>query len=156
MTEIVTLPERAVRPRFTLMLPCLFAAGVVLGAVWPGHGNQLFCIGALPGVWACYVVDASGEADSWLVPALIGGIPIQLLLGRLLDALETDLRLWFIASVVFAAGAMYVLLQGFPELHEALRYHGSFLALFVCALQLGSYGATLASLAFGAGRSGRG
>jgi hypothetical protein len=156
MTEIVTLPHRAVRPRFTWILPAIFAAGAAFGTLWPGRGNHLFCIGVLAGIWACYLLDAAGGVDAWLLPALLGGVPILLLLGRLLDRLEVDLRLWTAAFAIFTTGAIYLLLQGFQELGHAIDHHGSFLAFLICALQLGSYGATLALLAISAGRTGRG
>lgn len=156
MTAIVTLPRRAVRPRFAWLLPACFAAASALGVLWPGHGGQLFCVGALAGVWVCYLVDCSGDTASWLFPAWLGGIPILLLLGHLLDRLEADLRLWTALALVVAAIAGYVMLQHFSELDRAVEYHGSFLAFCVCALQLGCYGATLAVLAISAGRGARG
>lgn len=151
MTDIVTLPDRAVRTRFIWILPVLFAVGTTLGTVWPGHGNTLFCVGALAGIWACYLLGASGDVESWLLPALAGGVPILLLLGLLLDRIETDLRIWFAVLCLVSAATAYVMLQGFPEVGQAIEYHGSLAAFVVCAVQLGSYGATVVLLAFGAG-----
>ena len=151
MTDIVTLPDRAVRTRFIWILPVLFAVGTTLGTFWPGYGNTLFCVGALAGLWACYLLDASGDVESWLLPALLGGVPILLLLGVLLDRIETDLRVWGAVLILVSAAAAYVLLQGFPEVGQAIDHHGSFAALLVCAVQLGSYGATIVLLAFGPG-----
>ncbi|MBX3461536.1 MAG: hypothetical protein KF830_00050 [Planctomycetes bacterium] len=155
MTAIVTLPPRVHRPRFTWLLPAWFVVACALGVRWPGHGGQLFCIGALAGVWACYVFDSAGETTAWLWPALLGGTPILLLLGRLLDRLEADLVLWVVASLAIAGAAGYALLQGFGELDQAVEHHGSLLAFGICALQLGSYGATIALLALGASRTAR-
>ncbi len=156
MTAIVTLPPKATRPRFTWLLPAWFAVASTLATVWPGHGGQLFCIGALAGVWACYLMDSSGATTTWLGPALLGGMPILLFLGRLLDRLQADLRLWALLLLCVAAAAGYVMLQDFSELGQAVEYHGSFLSFCICALQLGSYGATIALLAIGAGRTARG
>lgn len=153
MTALVLPPPKTVRPRFTWLLPGWFVLACVLGTLWPGHGGQLFCIGALAGVWACYVVDAASEPVAWLWPALLGGTPILLLLGRLLDRLHADLRLWFVLVLATALAAGYALLQGFSELDRAIDYHGSLLSFVICALQLGGYGATIALLAIGAGRT---
>ena len=156
MTAIVIQSPKAVQLRFTWLLPAWFVVASVLGTVWPGHGGQLFCIGALAGVWACYVVNSAGDVTSWLLPALLGGVPILLLLGRVLDRLQIDLRLWIPLAIGVAGVAGYALLQQFSELDRAVDYHGSFLSLCICALQLGSYGATLVLLAVSAGRSVRG
>lgn len=153
MTALVLPPPKAVRPRFTWLLPTWFVLASALGAFWPGHGGQLFCIGALAGVWACLLVDAASEPVTWLWPALLGGTPILLLLGRLLDRLQADLRLWFVLVAATAAAAGYALLQGFSELDRAIDHHGSLLAFVICALQLGGYGATIALLAIGASRT---
>lgn len=156
MTALVTLPTKTVRLRFTWLLPAWFAVASVLGTVWPGHGGQLFCIGALAGVWVCYLVDSSGEVASWLLPTLLGGVPILLLLGLRLDRLRADLRLWGLLLLGVAGLAVFLLLQQFSELDRAVAYHGSFLSFCVCALQLGSYGATLALLASSVGSGDRG
>ncbi|MBL9079913.1 MAG: hypothetical protein JNL08_20635 [Planctomycetes bacterium] len=153
MTAIVLPSSRAVRPRLTWLLPAWFVVASVLGSIWPGRGGQLFCIGALAGVWACFLVDSSGDAASWLWPALLGGVPILLLLGRLLDRLRADPKVWVVLSVTAALGAGYFLLQGYAELDHALERHGSLWSFVVCALQLGSYGATIALLAFSARRT---
>ena len=155
MTEIVTLPREAVRPRFTWILPVWFAAASSLGVVWPGHSGQLFFIGALAGIWACLLVDSSGEPSAWILPTLVGGVPILFYLGRLLDRLQSDVRVWSMLLLLVAAIAGFVLLQGFRDLEHAVHYHGSFLAYCVCALQIGSYGATLGMLVVGASRSAR-
>ncbi|HET7845248.1 MAG TPA: hypothetical protein VFL14_13920, partial [Xanthomonadales bacterium] len=76
MTEIVTLRQEATRPLFAVLLPLLFAACCALGVVWPGHGAQLFSIGALPGVWACFLTGSTGSALAWLLPTLLAGVPI--------------------------------------------------------------------------------
>jgi len=152
MTEIVTLRRPAVRSRFTWILPAWFAVATMLGASWPGNGGRLFCIGALAGVWACLLIDNTGEPSAWLVPTLVGGIPILLFLGRLLDRLQTDVRVWGIAMFASAAIAGFLLLQGHADVERAVEYHGSFWAYAVCALQLGSYAATLIALMVGAGR----
>lgn len=155
MTEIVTSPQQAVRRRFTWILPAFFAGATALGAVWPGHSGQLFCVGALVGIWACLLLDASGEPSTWLLPTLFGGVPVLLLLGLLLDRLESDLRVWLLALFATALLAGFVLLQGYRDLEQALDYQGSFLAFGVCALQIGAYGATLLLLVLGASRSAR-
>jgi hypothetical protein len=155
MTEIVTLTRRGERPCLTWLLPGWFVLGTVLGSLWPGHGWQLFSIGALPGVWVTFLIGGGSGAVTWLVPTLLGGLPIVWLLGRLLDRLSTDWRLWLIVTVVAAAVVGYVLLQRFNDLDVALEHHGSFGAYFVCAMQLGSYAATLLLLALGAGRGAR-
>ena len=153
MTEIVTLPQRVVRPRFMWLLPALFVLGSLLGSRWAGNAGQLFCVGALPGVWACFFVGSEGDASTWLLPTLVGGVPILLLLGRLLDRLQADLRLWWIAMGICTVLAGYAMLQGFDDLQAAVEHHGSFLAFCICAFQLGSYAATLLMLAAGAGRT---
>jgi len=151
MTEIVRLPVRT-RPRFTWLLPLLFAAGSVLGSIWAGHGGKLFFLGALAGIWACSLVDTGTDATAWLLPTLLGGIPILLLLGHLLDRLHADVSLWIAVMAVICCVAGYLLMQGHTDLEGALAYHGSFLAYAVCAVQLGSYGATLVVLGIEAGR----
>lgn len=155
MTEIVILPRASARSCLTWVLPLWFAAGSVGGTLWPGHGWQLFAIGALPGVWFAFLVGAGSGAWSWLLPTLLVGVPIVALLGVLLDRLAIDWRLWGIATGAFAAVAGYVLLQSHGDLDVAIAHHGSFAAYFFCALQLGSYGATLLLLAVGAGRAAR-
>ena len=129
----------------------MFAAGCGLGAVWPGHGGHLFGIGGLAGVWACFLV-ASEDPAGWLLPTMLGGLPLLWFFGRLLDRLRTDLRIWLGAMVVCAAVAGYLLLQGYGDLERAIEHHGSFFAYCVCAVQLGAYGATLLSLVLGASR----
>lgn len=153
MTEIVTLQQPAAKPFFAVLLPLVFAIGCGLGAVWPGHGGQLFGIGALVGVWACFLTVGSESPTAWLVLTLLGGLPILWFLGRLLDRLRTDLRLWSIAWLAGTVIAGYLLLQHYADLEVAIDYHGSFAAFCVCAVQLGSYGATLLALVIGAGRS---
>lgn len=156
MTAIVSLPPRAVRLRFTWLLPAWFVVASALGTVWPGHCHQLFCIGALAGVWVCFLADGSGSDTSSLLLTLVGGVPILMLLGLLLDRLRSSLRLWSALVLCVAAAAGFVLLQEFSELDRAVDHHGSLLAFGICALQLGSYGATIVLLAMSAGRSGRG
>ncbi len=134
------------------MLPLVFAAGCCLGSLWPGHAGQLFGIGGLAGVWACFLV-ASEDPLTWLVPTLVGGVPILWFLGRLLDRLQAELWVWLASCCVVTLVAGYLLLQGYADFDSALAYHGSLLAYGVCAVQLGSYGATLLALVFGAGRS---
>jgi len=153
MTEIVRLPSRA-RPRFLWLLPLVFVIGAVLGSIWSGQSGQLFVIGSLAGVWACSLVPSGEEAAGWLVPTLIGGVPVLLLLGRLLDRLRAELWLWTVAWLLVSGIAGYVLLQGYGDLEAAIAYHGSFLAYCICAVQLGSYGATLLVLMLEAGRGG--
>jgi len=152
MTEIVALPRPAVRPRFTWILPVLFAVASSLASLWPGHGGQLFCIGALPGVWACLLFDSSGDPSAWILPTLLGGVPILFFLGRLLDRLQVDLRVWIAAWIGATALAGFFLTQGFVDLERAIEHHGSVLAYVCCAVQLGSYAATLVSLATSRGR----
>lgn len=155
MTAIVSMPPRAVPLRFTWLLPVWFAAISALGTVWPGRGGELFCIGALAGVWVCYLADSSGEAASWLLPSLIGGVPILVLLGLLLDRLRSDLRVWAVLVPCIAAAAGFALLQGYSELDRAIEHHGSLLSFVICSLQLGGYGATIVLLALSAGRTAR-
>lgn len=50
MTEIVTFHRPPARPLFGRLPPAVFTVGCALGAIWPGHGGQLFGIGALVGV----------------------------------------------------------------------------------------------------------
>jgi hypothetical protein len=151
MTEIIRLPVRT-PPRFTWLLPLLFAVASVLGWIWAGHGGRLFIIGALAGIWACFLVDGGAGAVTWLVPTLLGGIPVLLLLGWLLDRLRADVLVWSATMLLISGVAGYVLMQGYPDLDKAIDYHGSFLAYAVCAVQLGSYGATLVVLGITAGR----
>ena len=80
---------------------------------------------------------------------------IRFAVDKSLERLRTDLRLWTAAFAVWTAAAGYVLLQRFPEVGQAIEYHGSFAAFVVCAIQLGSYGATITLLAIGAGRGRR-
>jgi hypothetical protein len=155
MTEIVTLPRRAVRRRFAWLLPALFVLGSLLATQWAGNAGQLFCVGALAGVWAFFLIGSDGDVATWLLPTLLGGVPILCLLGLLLDRLQTDLRLWTIALLICALLAGYALLQGYTDVQAAVDHHGSFLAFCICAFQLGSYGATLIMLAVGAGRTSR-
>lgn len=152
MTEIVTLPTQVAKSRFALLLPLFFAAASGLGAVWPGHSGQLFCIGALAGIWACLLIEPSGEPSSWVWPTLVGGMPILFLLGRVLDRLQSDIRVWAIAAVGVAGAAGFLLLQQFADLDRAVAHHGSFFAFCVCAVQLGGYGATLVALVVGTSR----
>ncbi|MFY9341810.1 MAG: hypothetical protein WAT39_04940 [Planctomycetota bacterium] len=152
MTEILTRQRVAAGPRFAWLLPGVFAAATSAAAAFPGHGWQLFGIGGLAGVWACFLVAGDGTAH-WLVPTLLGGMPILWYLGRLLDRLHSELWVWLAALAVGTVAAGYSLLQAFPDLEAAVEFHGSFLAYCICALQLGSYGATLVALAIGAGRS---
>lgn len=155
MTEIVTLPKPPLRLLFSWLLPLTFTVGCGLAAIWPGHGGQLFGIGAFVGVWA-YFVFAGGSDPSaawWL--CVLAGAPIVWLLGRLLDRLRTELPVWLCAHVVFTAAAGYLLLQSESELGAAIDRHGSLLAVLLCALQLGGYAATLVALAFGSGRGAR-
>ena len=156
MTEIVTLRHANTRPFFAVLLPLLFAACCSLGVVWPGHSGQLFSIGALPGVWACFLTGSTGSPLAWLLPTLLAGVPILCLLGRLLDRLQSDPWVWAIALVVGTVLAGYLLLQHYADLEVAVDYHGSFFAFVVCAVQLGSYGATLLAFVIGASRSASG
>mgnify|MGYP003624586304 FL=1 len=153
MTEIVTIERRVHASALPWLLPLWFAVGCVLGAMAPGFNWQLFSIGALPGVWAAFLVGADESMIGWLVPTLVVGVPVVWLLGRLLDRLGTDLRLWFTAALVVAGVAGYLLLQGYTDLDAAFARHGSFWAFLICSLQLGSYGATLLLLIVGAGSS---
>jgi hypothetical protein len=134
------------------VLPVVFAAASVVAFLFPGHGAQLFAIGGLAGVWACFLF-AGNDPATWLLPTLIGGLPILWFLGQLLDRLRIDLWVWICAWALFSTVAGYLLLQQHADLEVAIDYHGSLLAYLACAVQLGSYGATLASLAIGAGRS---
>lgn len=152
MTEILTLERIARRPRFAWLLPGIFAVAAVLGSVFPGHGWQLFGLGGLAGVWACFLL-GSEEPTTWLLPTLLGGAPILWFLGRLLDRLAVDLWVWFLALAAGTLIAGYLLFQGFADLDVALEYHGTFLAFCICSVQLGSYAATLLALAVGASRS---
>lgn len=155
MIEIVRLPDRS-RARFTWLLPIVFTVGALLGSVWPGQGNQLFVIGAMAGVWACFLLPSGTDAVSWLVPTLLGGLPVLFLFGWLLDRLRADPWLWGVALVVVGGLSGYTLLQGYGDLEAAIEHHGSFLSYCVCALQLGNYGATLLLLVVAAGRGRKG
>jgi len=145
VSEIVRLPERT-HPRFVWLLPLVFAVGTVLGSFWPGHDGHLFFLGTLVGVWACSLFDVGNDVSAWILPTLLGGVPILLLLGLLLDRLRADLAPWLAVSLVVGAVAGFVLMQGHGDLDAARAYHGSFLGYAVCALQLGSYGGTLVVL----------
>ena len=151
MTELVTMTRPAVRPCFQWLLPLVFTIGCGLGTLWPGYGGHLFGIGAIAGVWACFLVAGDG-AVGWLMPSLLGGVPLLWFLGRLLDRLHADLRLWLGALFVCAGIAGFLLLQGYADFEAAIEHHGSFSAYCVCAIQLGAYGATLLSLVVGASR----
>ncbi|MFT7535136.1 MAG: hypothetical protein ACI85K_001087 [Hyphomicrobiaceae bacterium] len=155
MTEIVTIQRRVERSSLAWLLPLWFVIGSVLGVMAPGYGWQLFSIGALPGVWAAFLLGADEGVVEWLLPTLVAGVPIAWFLGRLLDRLGTDLRLWLAAALVVSGVAGYYLLQGYADLDAAFARHGSFWAFFWCSLQLGSYGATLLLLVVGAGSSSR-
>ncbi|MBL8733407.1 MAG: hypothetical protein JNN13_13635 [Planctomycetes bacterium] len=152
MTEIVTMPRPVVGKHFRVLLPVAFVVLSVLGAMVPGHAGKLFAIGALPGVWAGFLVTGGEQAGSWLLPTLLAGAPLLWFLGRLLDRLRADLTLWSVAAVVVTMGAGYTLLQGYADLEAAVLKQGSFFAFVVCALQLGCYGATVVALAL-SGRS---
>jgi len=155
MTEIVTLSRPPARPLFTRLLPAVFTVGCALGAVWPGHGGQLFGIGALVGVWAPFVVFGGADPSHACWLCWLAGLPIVWWLGRVLDRLRIELPVWLSAHAVVSVLAAYALLQHEGDFGAAIDHHGSLLALLVCALQLGGYGATLLSLAFGAGRQER-
>ncbi len=155
MTELLAMARPAARRRFRILLPALFAGGALLGVLWPGHAGQLFWIGGLAGVWACFVCSAGSSPAAWLLPTLAAGAPILWFLGRQLDRLQADLTLWLVSFAVLSAGAGFVLLQGYEDLEQAIEFHGSLLAYGVCALQLGSYGATLVLLLVGAGQGTR-
>lgn len=155
MIEIVRLPDRS-RAHFAWLLPLVFALGAGLGAVWPGQGNQLFVIGSMAGVWACFLLPSGADAVAWLWPTLLGGLPILFLFGRFLDHLQADPRLWVVALVLVGALCGYTLLQGYGDLEAAIEHHGSFLSYCICALQLGNYGAILLVLVIAAGRGRRG
>ena len=73
-----------------------------------------------------------------------------------LDRLGADLWLFAIALALITVLSTYVLLQGHADFDAAIAHHGSMLAYLVCALQFGSYGATLVVLVVQAGRGGRG
>lgn len=145
MTEIVRLPPRH-RARFVWLLPLWFAIASSAGAFVPGHNGQLFVLGSLAGVWACSLVPVGEDALQWLVPTLIGGVPVLVLLGWFLDRVRAETWLWGTVLVLAAGLAGYVLLQGYGDFEAALEHHGGFTAYLICALQLGSYGATLAVL----------
>jgi hypothetical protein len=156
MTEIVTISRPAVPARFRWLLPAVFAAGCGLAVSWPGHGGQLFGLGAIAGIWAAFLVPAGDTPLHWLLPTLAGGLPVVWFCGRLLDRQGTDLRLWALAAALASVVAGYWLVQGYADLEVAIDHHGSVLAYAVCALQLGSYSATLLALMFGnGGRVGR-
>jgi hypothetical protein len=155
MTEIVTLQKAAAPLRFTWLLPGWFAVGAALGSIWPGHGEQLFCLGSLPGIWACFLVEGGRSAAALLLPTLLGGAPILLLLGWLLDRMRADVVVFAVTALLAAAVAGYVLLQGYADVEHAIDHHGSFAAFAVCALQLGSYVGVLVTFAIEAGRGGR-
>lgn len=151
MSEIVSLPQRGPRPLFAWLLPLVYAAGCALGAAWPGWNGQMFGLGALPGVWAGLLLGGAATPDAWLWPTIAAGAPMLGLLGHLLDRLGADLMVWGFALLVASGAAGYLLLQGHADLDAAVARHGSLLAIAVCALQLGSYGATLVALIAGAG-----
>ncbi|HEB51626.1 MAG TPA: hypothetical protein ENI87_00050 [bacterium] len=153
MTQIVTIERRRQVQVFRWLLPAWFLVGAGLAALWPGHGWQLFSIGALPGVWLSFLLDA-GVDDAgwvWLLPALLGGAPLLWFLGGMLDRIGTDVRLWSLAALVSAAGAGFLLLTAHADLDAAFAAHGGLLPFVICALQLGGYGATLLLLVVGAG-----
>lgn len=152
MTEIVVLPKPPVRPLFAALLPAAFALGCLLGALWPGHGGQLFGIGAFVGVWAPFVLHGVGDASGACWLCCLAGAPVLWVFGRMLDRLRIELSVWVVAFAVVAAAAGYALLQWDGDLAITLARHGSLWAVVVCAGQLGLYGATLLALAFGAGR----
>jgi hypothetical protein len=154
MTEIVTIERRADRPLFWWLLPLWFTVGALLAAQWPGFGHQLFSIGALPGVWVAFLIGTGDSTTSWLLPTVLAGAPLLAVLGVMLDRVATDVRLWLVAVLLVAAAAGYFLLGAHQDLETGLERHGGFLPFAICALQLGSYGATLLLLVVGAG-SGR-
>ncbi len=154
MIEIVRLPQ-PVRPRFLWLLPLWFAVGSVIGSAVAGHNGQLYFIGALAGAWACALFDADITSSLGLLPTLFGGVPLLLLLGWLLDRLGAEVWLWGVAVALTSGLAGYVLIQGHADFDAAIAHHGSIFAYLICALQLGSYGATLIVLFVQAGRGGR-
>lgn len=155
MPEIVTIERRVVNATFAWILPVWFVVFSVLGATQPGHGSQLFSIGALPGVWAGFLAMQGGSVWSLLLPTLIAGTPLLWFLGRLLDRLDADLWLWIAALLLGAGATGYFLLQGYADLEAALEHHGGFPGYAYCAMQLGSYAATLLLLVIRAGSSRR-
>jgi hypothetical protein len=152
MTEIVTRLRPKTRSLFSWLLPAFYAVGCLLGANWPGHGGQLFALGAIVGVWASFLLVGGSDPWVWLLPTLVAGAPLMWWLGRLLDRLRVDWLVWAIFGTLVTTAAGYLLFDGHAEFEVAVRYHGSFAAFALCALQLGSYGATILSLAIGAGR----
>jgi hypothetical protein len=155
MTSLVSLAPPPRRAWFAWFLPLVFAAGCALGALWPGHRGQLFSVGALPGIWASFLVGEGAEPPSSLLPTLLAGLPILWFLGRLLDRLGADFRIWLALAAIFAAGAGYWLLQGHGDLELAIDHHGSLQAYVVCALQLGAFAASVLTMALSGGRSRR-
>lgn len=155
MTSLVSLAPPPPRPWFIWLLPAVFIGGCALGALWPGHSGQLFSIGALPGIWACFLWGAGVEPPASLLPTLLAGVPIIWFLGRLLDRLRADFRVWLAVVVVAAVVSGYLLLQSHEDLETAIDHHGSLWAYVVCALQLGAFAATLVAMAFSGGRSRR-
>lgn len=152
MANIVTIQRRAETAHCARLLPIWFLAFTLLAATAPGHGWQLFAIGAIPGVWAAFLFGAGEGLLGWLAPTLIVGVPMMWFLGRLLDRLYADVRLWLIAAVLTSAAAGFLMLQSYTHLDSAFERHGSFWAFLFCSLQLGSYGATLLLLVLPAGR----
>lgn len=152
MTDIVTIERRSDSARFGVLLPGWFLVCALLATMAPGHGWQLFAVGTIPGVWAAFLFGEGNSAVGWLLPTLFVGLPLLWFLGRMLDRLHADIRLWLLAAVVGAGVAGYLMLQSYARLELAFDRHGSFLAFLFCALQLGSYGATLLLLIFSAGR----
>ncbi|MCR9248122.1 MAG: hypothetical protein NXI31_24090 [bacterium] len=154
MTEIVRLPA-PVRWRFLWLLPLWFAVWTLAGTAAAGHNGQLFFLGSLVGVWANALVDAEAGSGLAIGATLLGGVPLLALLGWLLDRLGADVWLFGVALALITVLSTYVLLQGHADFDAAIAHHGSMLAYLVCALQFGSYGATLVALVVQAGRGGR-
>ena len=103
MTNIVTIQRRADTAHFARMLPTWFLACTLLAASAPGHGWQLFAIGAIPGVWAAIWFGASESLMGWLLPTLVVGVPMLWFLGRLLDRLGSYGAT--LLMLVFSAGS---------------------------------------------------
>ncbi|MFK7741212.1 MAG: hypothetical protein AB8H80_12910 [Planctomycetota bacterium] len=146
MPDLVVIERRSDSRRFVWLLPVWFLVATLLATQWPGNGWQLFSIGAMPGVWLAILLGAGESALSWLLPTLFAGLPLMWFLGRMLDRLGAEIPGWLVTLIAMSGVAGFLLLQSYPEVDDAFARHGGVMPFAVCALQLGSYAATLVML----------
>ena len=133
---------------FLLLIPLAWGVCSLVHFRYPGDEYAMYFISGVAGSWLCFFVRI-GDIHQWWIPWSIAatGVVVMAGVGWGLARLAVKRRLWLALFAASFVVLLALMLSEYPSLERALRKNGSWWAYGCSAALMGSYVASVLSLA---------